>query len=366
MSITVPFYDLNREHKKIKKKVLSAIGQVYDKGQFILGAEVKCFEEEFSKHLGVKYGVGTGNGLDALRVSLEALGIGAGDEVIVPAFTFIATWLSVSLVGAKMVGVEPDEKTFNVDVDKIEKSITDKTKAIIVVHLYGQPANMNKINQIAKKHRLFVVEDVAQAQGAHIEKQYCGSFGDVAAFSFYPAKNLGALGDAGIVLTNKKSISDFIHKKHNYGSDKKYHHEILGYNSRLDEIQAAILRVKLKTLDDLNRRRNAIVQFYLEHIENSSVVLPYCPPNYQSVWHQFVLRVRDRDSFIDHMTQYGVQTQIHYPIPPHLSEAYRKNFPASAFPLARAISREVVSIPIYPFLRREETEHIVNVINNYV
>ncbi|WP_395373953.1 DegT/DnrJ/EryC1/StrS family aminotransferase [Marinicella sp. W31] len=363
--MNIPFYDLNREHAAIAAEMRDTFDRIYAQGQFIGGKEVTAFEEEFAQYLGADHCIGAGNGLDALRLTLESLDVGPGDEVIVPAHTFIATWLAVSMVGAKPVPVEPSIQTFNIDPEQIEAHITAATKAIIVVHLYGVPAQMQAIQEIANKHDLAVIEDAAQAQGARVGKQRCGAIGDLAAFSFYPAKNLGALGDAGLVVCQNAERAKFIQQKRNYGSEKKYHHGMQGYNSRLDELQAAWLRVKLKKLDDLNEKRNAVADFYLHNISRSKLKLPVVSDDAYSVWHQFVVQVENRQGFMAFLAEKGVQTHIHYPIPPHQCEAYASEDSMWDLPITEKLAQQVVSLPMYPFLKAEEMEYIVDVVNQF-
>ena len=296
----IKFLDLKKHHSSINAVLTSKFKKVLNSGSYILSKEVENFEKEFSNYCNTKYCIGVGSGLDALVLVLKAYGIGKGDEVIVPSNTFIATWLAVSNVGAKPIPVEPNIKTFNINADLIEHHITKKTKAIIVVHLYGQPAEMSKIKILAKKYKLKIIEDAAQAHGAKFKNKIVGSLGDAAAFSFYPGKNLGAIGDAGAITTNDKNLRDRCKELRNYGSNKKYHNIIKGYNSRLDELQAALLRVKLKKLDLNNKKREKIAKLYMTEIIEKDI-LPYTPHWCNPVWHLFVINVENRDKLSDYL-----------------------------------------------------------------
>ena len=357
----IPFLDVRAAYTELKDELDAALSRVADSGWFVLGKEVAAFESEFAMHCGVKHCIGVANGLDALHLILRALGIGAGDEVLVPANTYIATWLAVSYAGATPVPVEPDEKTYNVDPSRIEAAITSKTKAIIAVHLYGQPAEMDSINEIARRHRLKVIEDAAQAQGALYKNKRAGNLGDAAGFSFYPAKNLGALGDAGAVTTNDADLAEKIRLLRNYGSEKKYFNEVEGFNSRLDEIQAAVLRVKLPHLDEWNDRRRKVAASYLDEMTDVDLTLPAVSENVTPVWHQFVIRSRNRDELQKHLTNSGIETLIHYPVPPHLQKAYSgSKYKKGDFPISERIAEEVLSLPIGPHISREEIQQVIS------
>ena len=315
----IPFADFEPMHREIEAEILDKFREVYGKNWFIKGEEVKKFEEEFAAFCNVKHCVGCGNGLDALYLILRGYDIGAGDEVIVPSNTFIATSLAVTYAGAMPVFVEPDISTYTIDVNLIEKAITKKTKAIMAVHLYGQSADMDAINFIAKKYNLKVIEDAAQAHGALYKGKKTGSLGDAAGFSFYPGKNLGALGDAGAVVTNDTQLAEKIRTIGNYGSSKKYHNEYKGVNSRLDEMQAAFLRIKLKKLEEWNEARRKVAKRYNTEINNPSVVLPSESPYSRHVWHVFAIRTPVRDEMKEYLAEKGIETLIHYPIPIHIS-----------------------------------------------
>lgn len=358
--MNVPFLDLKAPHEELRAELRGAFERVLDSGWFILGNEVRQFEQEFANYCEATHCVGVGNGLEALHLILCAYGIGKGDEVIVPANTYIATWLAASHAGATPVPVEPDVRTYNIDPARIEAAITPHTKAIIAVHLYGQPADMDAINAIAKKHGLKVIEDAAQAHGARYKSRRVGALGDAAGFSFYPGKNLGALGDGGAVTTNDPGLAEKVRVLCNYGSRVKYHNEVKGFNSRLDELQAAFLRVKLNRLDAWNVRRKAIADEYLNALPDTDVVLPYIPEWADPVWHLFVVRSHHRDALQTHLQQCGVDTMIHYPIPPHLQQAYAEiEMQEDSLPIAEAIHREVLSLPIGPHMNKAQVIKVI-------
>lgn len=362
----VPFVSFLPMEKELDIELRAAFERVYTRSRYIGGAEDVNFEKAFADYCGVEYCVGTGNGLDALMLSLKALGIKEGDEVIVPSNTFIATALAVSYVGAKPVFVEPDIRTFNIDSTKIEDAVTEKTKAIIPVHLYGQPCEMDQILFIADKYHLYVVEDCAQAHGATYKGKKVGSFGDVAGFSFYPGKNLGALGDAGAVVTNHKKIADKIRVLGNYGSDYKYHHIYKGNNSRLDELQAAFLAAKLPHLDRMNEERRRIAGMYLNGIINSEIVLPYVCPNVVQVWHIFAIRCKRRNELEMYLNKNGIETNKHYPISMHLQECYKNmGFKQGDFPIAEEISMTELSLPMYYGMTDDEVQYVIDTVNEF-
>lgn len=352
--------------KEIKDELMEAFERVLDKSWYILGGEKEKFENEFAQYCGVDYCIGVGNGLDALMLSLKALGIGNGDEVIVPANTFIATALAVTYAGAVPVLVDADVNTYGIDVLKIEDKITDKTKAIVPVHLYGHPCDMDKIMDIAKKHNLYVIEDCAQAHGATYKGKRVGTFGIAAGFSFYPGKNLGALGDAGAAVCNDKELADKIRALSNYGSDYKYHHIYQGNNSRLDEMQAAFLSVKLKDLDRVNEERRIIASKYLERINNDKIILPFVSDDVEHVWHIFSVRCQYRDDLEKYLNDNGISTNKHYPIPIHLQQCYTDlNYKEEDFPIAEEISKTQLSLPLFYGMRDEEVEYVIDVINKF-
>jgi len=362
----VPFVSLKPLEKTIDGELRNAFARVYNRSWYIEGEEDKAFEKAFAEYCDCKYAVGVGNGLDALMLALKALNIGPGDEVIVPSNTYIATALAVTYVGADVVFVEPDIRTFNMNPALIEEKITDKTKAIMPVHLYGQACDMDPIVEIAKKHKLFIIEDCAQAHGSTYKGKRIGSFSDIAGFSFYPGKNLGAFGDAGAVTTNNKEYADKVRALGNYGSDYKYHHIYKGHNSRLDELQAAILSAKLPSLDKVNKNRRATAKKYLEGINNSKVVLPYVLEDVEPVWHIFGIRCKERAALEKHLNDRGIGTNKHYPIPMHLQECYKDlGFKKGDFPIAEEISETELSIPMYYGMTDEEINYVVDAINSF-
>jgi dTDP-4-amino-4,6-dideoxygalactose transaminase len=357
----VSFLDFTAPYKELKAELDEAYYRFMQSAWYVLGREVEAFEREFADYCDVKHCVGVGNGLEALHLILRASDIGPGHEVIVPSNTYIATWLAVSYAGATPVPVEPDPKTFNIDPSRIEAAITAKTKAIMPVHLYGQPADMDPIIAIARKHRLKVIEDNAQAQGARYKGRRTGSLGDAAGNSFYPGKNLGAFGDAGAVTTNDAQLADRVRMLRNYGSKKKYYNDEKGFNSRLDELQAAFLRVKLKKLDEWNDRRRNAATLYLTELDGApDLTLPFVPEWAEPVWHLFVVRSSMRDTLQQHLARQGVETLVHYPVPPHLSKAYAdESRGRGAFPIAEGLADSVLSLPMGPHITREQVEFVV-------
>lgn len=332
-------------------------------GWYLLGTELKEFESEFAAYCDTRYAVGLGNGLEALELLLRAYDIGQGDEVIVPSNTYIATWLAVSYVGATPVPVEPDLATFNMDPSRLEAAITSRTKAIIPVHLFGQTANMDPIMAIANKYNLVVIEDAAQAQGATYKGKPAGSLGDAAAFSFYPGKNLGAFGDAGAITTNNSKIAEKVSVLRNYGSERKYYNSVKGVNSRLDELQAAFLKVKLQKLNEWNARRSVIADYYLRSLQHPKITLPYVPEWANPAWHLFVIQVPDRDALQTQLANAGIQTLIHYPVPPHQQLAYSE-FSHLKLPLAESLPHHMLSLPIGPHLSLDQAKYIVSTIEH--
>ncbi len=361
----VPFLDLGAAYRELKDELDEAHQRVMDSGWFVLGDELASFETEFSAYTGTAHCVGVGNGLDALSLSLRVLGVGPGDEVIVPSNTYIATWLAVSAVGATPVPVEPDPHTHNLDPALVERAITDQTRVLLPVHLYGQPADLDPILSLARERGLRVVEDAAQAHGARYRGLPIGSHGDLVCWSFYPGKNLGAFGDGGAVTTNDADLADRLRVLRNYGSRVKYVNEVPGVNSRLDEVQAAALRVKLRHLDDWNGRRRRVASTYSEALSGvSKLSLPGSVPGADPAWHLFVVRHPERDRLQDHLAQAGVQTLIHYPIPPHLQGAYEGFAPCEAFPIARQLADEVLSLPIGPHLAGEDAAFVIEAVRD--
>ena len=367
MSHHIPFLDLKSPYLELKDELDAAYYRVMESGWYILGEEMEAFEQEFAEKCGTLHCIGVGNGLEALHLILRGYGIGHDDEVIVPANTYIASWLSVTYAGATPVPVEPDPKTYNLDPSRIISAITNKTRAIMPVHLYGQPVVMKEIWEIAKNYQLKIIEDSAQTHGGTYSSRYTGNLGSAAGFSFYPGKNLGAFGDAGAVTTNDDELADKIRGIRNYGSNRKYYNEVKGYNSRLDPLQAAFLRVKLKYLDEWNKRRDNIAEFYLGNLRNvPDLILPEIALESSHVWHLFVIRHPNRNLLQNYLTQCGIGTLIHYPIPPHLSTAYKDlGYQAGDFPVTESIAETVLSIPIGPHLRLDSAVFIVEKIKEF-
>lgn len=362
----VPFLDLRQAYLEIKAELDEACLRVMNSGWYILGEEARAFEQEFAAYCGTKHCVGVGNCLDALHLILRAYEIGEGHEVIVPSNTYIATWLAVSYAGASVVPVEPDGRTYNIDPQMVEAAITPRTKAIIAVHLYGQPADMDPIRGVAQRHGLKVIEDAAQAHGARYRGRRAGSLGDAAGWSFYPGKNLGAYGDAGAITTDDDRLAESVRELRNYGSRVKYYNSHKGFNSRLDEMQAALLRVKLKRLDEWNARRSKIAASYLELLEGADLVLPFVAEGAEPVWHQFVIRTPRRDDLQKHLAGAGIDTLIHYPVPPHLQEAYGEMaLTKGSFPVAEAIHGEVLSLPIGPHMPEQNVSRVVQGVRSF-
>jgi dTDP-4-amino-4,6-dideoxygalactose transaminase len=356
----IPFLDLKAPYLELKQELDEAIARVVSSGWFIGGPEVDQFEAEYATYCGANHAVGVANGLDALHLALRAMDVGPGDEVIVPSNTYIATWLAVSQCGATPVPVEPDARTYNIDPTRIEAAITSRTKAILPVHLYGQPADMDPILSIARKHSLRVLEDGAQAHGASYKGKRLGAHGDAVAWSFYPGKNLGAMGDGGAITTNDAQMADRLRVLRNYGSRVKYVNEIKGYNSRLDPLQAAILRVKLAHLDKWNARRSAIAARYFQGLTESGLALPFVPDWAEPAWHLYAVLGSDRDALQKKLADVGVATLIHYPIPPHLQGAYAAlGLAKGTFPIAERIHNEVLSLPMSPSMTMEQASQVV-------
>jgi dTDP-4-amino-4,6-dideoxygalactose transaminase len=363
MNTKIPFLDLRASYLELKSEIDAAVCRVLSSGSYVLGSEVEAFEREFSEYCGARYGVGVANGLDALHLALLAMDVGPGDEVIVPSNTYIATWLAVSQCGATPVPVEPDLLTYNIDPGRIEAAITPLTKVILPVHLYGQSADLDPILGIARKYKIRVLEDAAQAHGACYKDRRIGAHGHAVAWSFYPGKNLGAIGDAGAVTTNDFVIADRIRVLRNYGSKVKYVNEVRGFNSRLDPIQAAILRVKLRSLDAWNERRRKAAKSYMTCLNDSELVLPRVPVWAEPVWHLFVVRHKNknREEILRKLDEAGISTLIHYPVPPHNQMAYRDvRFAQDAFPIAVKTSNEIFSIPIGPHIEPNSLQRVVS------
>lgn len=363
---SVRFVDLNAQYASINADIDAAVARVINRGDFILGEDVRLFEAEFAAYCGVDFACGVASGTAALELLLRAYGIGEGDEVITAANTFIATTLAISYVGAKPVLVDIDPDTYNIDVNQIEQAITPHTRAIIPVHLYGQPADMDAIQEIANRHHLFVIEDACQAHGARYHGHRTGSLGDAAAFSFYPAKNLGAYGDGGIAVTNDPVIAEKVRMLRDYGQLEKYHHLTIGYNSRLDTLQAAVLRVKLSHLDAWNAARRDHAAHYTRLLAGSEVVTPTVMADVESVWHLYVIRSHCPDGLRNHLTQHNIQTGIHYPIPIHLQPAYlHLGYKTGDFPVTEKYAKEILSLPMYAELQPDAITHVVDVIRAF-
>lgn len=362
----IPFLNLEPMHTSIRTEIVDAFKKSYDNNWFILGPNVEAFEKQFSKYCGTEYCVSCGNGLDALSIILRGYDIGEGDEVIVPSNTYIATALAVSYVGAKVVFVEPNIKTFNIDVKKIEAAITNKTKAIIPVHLYGRPAEIDKIKILCEKYNLKLIEDAAQAHGAIYNGKKAGNLGHAAAFSFYPGKNLGALGDGGAILTSDSVLAQKVRAIRNYGSEIKYYNEYKGVNSRLDEIQAGFLSTKLKYLNIWNDDRQKTAKLYLEKITNNKITLPHINSVKESIWHVFAIRTECRDDLVNYLKANGIETLIHYPVPIHLQKAYKDlGYTIKDFPISELISKTVLSLPIWYGMTDSEINYVINILNKW-
>jgi dTDP-4-amino-4,6-dideoxygalactose transaminase len=365
--VRVPFLDLRVAHRELGAELDAAHRRVMESGWFVLGEELAAFEREFAAYCGTRHCVGVGNGLDALHLTLRALRVGAGDEVIVPSNTYIATWLAVSYAGATPVPVEPDPETCNLDPARVEEAVTERTRAVIPVHLYGQTADVDAIREVAARRGLRVVEDAAQAHGALCRGRRAGALADAAGFSFYPGKNLGAYGDAGAVTTDDDRLAEEVRRLRNYGSPVKYQHDVRGVNSRLDELQAAFLRAKLPRLGEWNARRARVAEYYLRHLGGvPDLRLPRVADFAAPVWHLFVVRHPRRDALQKHLAERGVGTLIHYPLPPHLQPAYAEpGLGPGSFPLAEALAREVLSLPVGPHLSEEDAAYVVSAVSSF-
>lgn len=366
----IPFFRFDQMHAPIREDLLQAAARVIDSGSYILGHEVRSFEEEFASFCGTQYAVGVGNGLEALHLALRVLGVGPGDEVIVPSNTYIATVLAVSYTGATPVLVEPHTETANMNASLIEGAITSRTKVIMPVHLYGQSCDMETIMAVARRNNLKVIEDNAQSQGAMCQGKMTGSWGDLNATSFYPGKNLGALGDAGAVTTNDPELAERLRMWRNYGSSIKYYNEVQGYNSRLDELQAALLRVKLRALDEWNQERQRLAGTYLNAFHDvDGLILPQIAPGCTSVFHLFPIRTGDgrkRDDLQEYLADAGIGTLIHYPVPPHLQQAYRRHgWRAGQFPIAEEHAQTLLSLPLFPGLSEDEQQMIIHQVKQF-
>lgn len=363
--MNIPFLDLHRQYTGIKSEIDEAVKRVIEKQYFILGEEIDSLEKEFAEYLGVNHVLGVGSGTDALILALRALNIGKGDEVITQPNSFIATTLAITELGAKPVFVDVDPNTYQIDIDQIQSKITKNTKAILPVHLYGAPCDIEKIMQIAKKNHLYVVEDACQAHGATIAGKKTGTFGDIGTYSFYPGKNMGAYGDGGALCTNNKAIYEKLLRLRNYGQSKKYFHDEIGLNSRLDEIQAAVLRVKLKYLDKWNKKRNEVAQKYIKGLVTNfkcQKILEKGISNY----HVYIIETNKRDQLMTHLKDKGVNTLIHYPVPIHLQNCYKYlGYKKGEFPISEGLATQILSLPIYPELKSEELTYIVSLIKTF-
>jgi dTDP-4-amino-4,6-dideoxygalactose transaminase len=358
----IPFVNFEREYVEIGGEVSQVIQRVLRSGWFILGEEVEKFEEEFSKYVGARFGIGVNSGSDALYLAVKALGISNGDEVITVSHTMISTVDAITRNGAKPIFADIKPETYLLDVSKIETKISDKTRAIIPVHLYGHPVDMGQLMEIADKHNLYVIEDACQAHGAEYLNRKVGSIGDIGCFSFYPTKNLGAYGDGGMLVTNSEELADKLRKMRNYGQSKKYYYDSLGVNSRLDEIQAAILRTKLRHLDEWNEKRRKLAKLYTELLDNTDVIKPIEKEYAKHVYHLYVIRHKQRDKLQQYLLNQRIQTLIHYPIPVHMQKAYMR---PDKLPITEKICREILSLPMNPWLKEEEAKIISEYIHKY-
>jgi dTDP-4-amino-4,6-dideoxygalactose transaminase len=362
----VQFLDLRATYREIRDEIDAAVASVLDSGSYILGQEVEAFEREFAQYLGVKHCIGVSTGLDALYLALRALNVAPGDEVLVPGNTFIATWLAVSQAGAVPVPVEPDIESYNLDPSRIESAITARTKGIVAVHLYGMAAEMDPIREIAGRHGLWVIEDAAQAHGSRYKGACVGGLSDAGCWSFYPGKNLGAFGDGGAITTNRDDVAEQARVLRNYGSKIKYFNEVKGMNCRLDALQAAMLRVKLRHLDEWNDRRRAVAKYYASQLAETDLVLPATPSWIDAVYHLYVVRSERREALQDHLRERGIGTLIHYPVPPHLQNAYRDlGMEEGDLPITERIHREVLSLPMGPHLSLLEAEAVVDAVRAF-
>lgn len=363
----VPFVDLSRQHKKIRREIDRAISQVIDNSWFILGKTLEEFEQNFAKYLNVKYCYGVGNGTDAIRIALLAVGIKPEDEVLIPANTFISDPLEISFVGAKPVLVDIKSDNYNIDCQKIEEKITKKTKAIIPTHFCGQPAVMEKILKIAKKYKLWVIEDACQAHGAEYKGKKVGGLGDVGCFSFYPTKNIGALGDGGLLATNNSKIAEKISLLRNYGEIKKYYCAVKGFNSRLDPLQAAVLNVKLKYLDKFNKKRQELAGRYNYFLSDvKEIILPKEDLNIKHIYYLYMIRTKKRDELINYLRENGIIAQIHYPIPIHFQQSFKDlGYRKGDFPIAEKCAQEIISLPMFPELTLKEIEYVCSKIKEF-
>ncbi|MEA4965351.1 MAG: DegT/DnrJ/EryC1/StrS family aminotransferase [Oscillospiraceae bacterium] len=361
----IPSNDLKRQFLMYKDEYEKKAVEVLNSGWYVLGAQVSGFEKEFAEYTDAKYCVGVASGLDALIIAVRALGVGKGDEVLVPANTYIATVMGITICGATPVFVEPDEY-YNIDVSQIEARITERTKAVMSVNLYGQSCQMDKLREISKKRGIFLIEDCAQSHGSRYHDRPTTTYADVSCYSFYPSKNLGAFGEGGAIVTNMENVDRQARMIRNYGSQTRYHNEVVGMNSRLDELQAGLLRVKLGHLDEITQERRRLAETYLSEIVNDRIILPSVRKNATSVWHLFVVRTENRDAFLNYMGQKGVNIIVHYPIPPHLSQAYAYlGFRVGSMKIAERYAQTVATLPLYNGMTAEEQNYVVDTINNW-
>ncbi|MFC1830689.1 DegT/DnrJ/EryC1/StrS family aminotransferase [Thermodesulfobacteriota bacterium] len=362
----VPFMDLITQYRSLETQILPKVQHIFENAQFILGEEVDLFEKEFAAFCKTRFAVGVDSGTSALELALRAVGVEEGDEVITTSNTFIASALSISILGAKPVFVDIDPDTYNIDVNKIEEAITEKTKALLPIHLYGQPADMDPINEIAGRHNLAVVEDSCQSHGASYKGNRAGSMGQAAAFSFYPGKNLGAYGDGGVVVTDSEELAHDIRMMRNYGQEKKYHHQVQGYNRRLDTVQAAVLNVKMKYIEGWNTARRQHAQMYIDQLRDCPVILPKEADYAESVYHLFVIRTDKRDELNNYLSERGVIAGIHYPIPIHLQPAYQNlGYTKGDFPITEQYADEILSLPMFPELTPDQIDYVCRTIKDF-
>lgn len=361
----VPFLDLKPAYRELSIEISRALARVSESGQYLFGPETEAFEREFADFIGVRHCIAVGSGLDALTIALHAYGIHRGDDVLVPSNTFIATWMAVSAVGARPIPVEPDPRSFNITADSLRRALTPQARAVIPVHLYGRPCDMDDLRAWARAHSLLVIEDAAQAHGAAINNFRTGNMGHAGCWSFYPGKNLGAFGDAGAITTNDTAIAEMCRTIRNYGSSEKYHHEQMGLNSRMSETDAAILRVKLRVLDQWNRRRHVLALQYRDSLSDLPLLLPDLPRLGVPSWHLFVVQTPDRDRMRQYLQDQGIDTQIHYPVPPHRQPVYAVNYSSDACPVADALSANILSLPMGPHLTAAQVHRVSDVIHQY-
>ena len=363
----VPFLDLAKAYQELRPQLDKALLRVASSGQYLFGPETESFEREFADYIGTRYAVTVGSGLDALIIALRAYGIGVGDDVLVPTNTFVATWMAVSAVGARPIPVEPDPHTYNIDIKNLNRRLSKNTRAIIPVHLYGRPCDMESVTKWAKDHSLPVIEDAAQSHGAWMQHplRKTGSLGQAGCWSFYPGKNMGAFGDAGAITTNDERIAERCRELRNYGSVVKYHHETMGVNSRISEMDAAVLRVKLRVLNEWNRRREAVAQQYLDLLSDVPLVLPELPESVKPSWHLFVVQTSERDGLRQFLREHEIDTQIHYPVPPLRQPVYAAQYSPNGCPIAEWLSQRILSLPIGPHMSEAQVRRVSDLVHRY-